>query len=105
MRTGAENSSNAWEEANFARECITSNGAGLTPDHAKAGAAAKTGKFLRRGKTWTPSTRILNAWFDKHDAIIPRQGSEAVASLSCMFPECRVDRVYNLREAKLEAIV
>ena len=77
---------------------------GFMPDHAKAGAAAKR-KFLRRGKTWTPSTRILNAWFDKHDAIIPRQGSEAVAFLSCMFPERRADQVYNLREAKLEVIV
>jgi DNA ligase 4 len=51
------------------------------------------------------STRIVNVWFDKHDSIIPRHGSEAVAFLSCMFPERRADRVYNLREAKLEAIV
>src|SRR5439155_23131470 len=51
------------------------------------------------------STRIINAWFDKHDSIIPRHGSEAVAFLSCMFPERRADRVYNLREAKLEAII
>ena len=77
---------------------------GLMPDHAKAGAPT-TRKFLRRGKTRTPSTRILNAWFDKHDAIILRQGFEAVAFLSCMFPERRADQVYNLREAKLEAIV
>jgi DNA ligase-4 len=51
------------------------------------------------------STRIVNAWFDKHDSIIPHHGSEAVAFLSCMFPERRVDRVYNLREVKLEAII
>jgi DNA ligase-4 len=63
-------------------------------------------------KTWstTPeiadsSTRIANAWSDKYDLIIPRHGSETVAILSCMFPERRVDRVYNLQEAKLEAII
>jgi DNA ligase-4 len=38
-------------------------------------------------KIMDSSTRIVDAWFDKHDSIIPRHGSEAVAFLSCMFPE------------------
>ena len=66
---------------------------------------------LSRAQTRASSTApeiadsSTNTWFDKHDSIIPRHGSEAVAFLSCMFPERRADRVYSLREAKLEAII
>jgi hypothetical protein len=78
---------------------------GFMPDHAKKRRERQL-KFLRRGQNMgCPVQEFLNAWFDKHDMIIPRQGSEAGAFLSCMFPECRADQVYNLQEAKLEAIV
>jgi DNA ligase-4 len=69
---------------------------------------------LNRAQTKVSSTtsviadaniRIINIWFNKYDSIIPRYGSEAVTFLSYIFLERRADRVYNLREAKLEAIV
>jgi DNA ligase 4 len=49
--------------------------------------------------------RTVVAWFNKHDQIIPRKGPEAVAFLSCLFPERRPDRVFNLQEKRLEAII
>ena len=36
---------------------------------------------------------------------IPRKGPEAVAFLSCLFPERRADRVYGLQERRLEGIL
>jgi hypothetical protein len=44
-------------------------------------------------------------WFNKHDQIIPRKGLEAIAFLSCLFPERRPDRVFNLQEKRLETII
>lgn len=43
--------------------------------------------------------------FNEHDQIIPRKGLEAVALLSCLFPEGRPDRVFNLQEKRLETIL
>jgi DNA ligase 4 len=51
------------------------------------------------------NTRTVVAWFSKHDRIIPRKGPEAVAFLSCLFPERRPDRVFNLQEKRLEMII
>jgi DNA ligase 4 len=48
---------------------------------------------------------IINAWFNRHDEQIPRQGAAAVAFLSCLFPERRTDRVYNVQEKSLERII
>jgi DNA ligase-4 len=31
-------------------------------------------------------THTILAWFNKHNAIIPRHGPEALAFLSCLFP-------------------
>jgi DNA ligase 4 len=48
---------------------------------------------------------IIRGWFDKYSQNIPRQGREAVAFLSCLFPERRADRVYELKESRLEEII
>lgn len=48
---------------------------------------------------------IIISWFNKHDRQIPRHGSAAVAFLSCLFPERRADRVYNVQEKRLEMII
>ncbi|KAH6871139.1 hypothetical protein B0T10DRAFT_533639 [Thelonectria olida] len=45
------------------------------------------------------------AWFKKHNAIIPRRGPEAVAFLSCLFPERRPDRIFGLQERQLEGVI
>jgi DNA ligase-4 len=50
-------------------------------------------------------TRAVHSWFNDHDHIIPRQGPEAVAFLSCPFPERRTDRVFELQERRLEPII
>ncbi|KAH7109337.1 hypothetical protein EDB81DRAFT_769177 [Dactylonectria macrodidyma] len=50
-------------------------------------------------------TLTILAWFNEHNAIIPRRGPEAVAFLSCLFPERRPDRVFGLQERQLEGII
>ncbi|KAH7114682.1 hypothetical protein EDB81DRAFT_873452 [Dactylonectria macrodidyma] len=50
-------------------------------------------------------TVTILAWFNEHNAIIPRRGPEAVAFLSCLFPERRPDRVFGLQERQLEGII
>ncbi len=44
-------------------------------------------------------------WFDQNNDIIPRQGPDAIAFLSCLFPERRPDRVFGLGVRQLERIV
>jgi DNA ligase 4 len=51
------------------------------------------------------NVQTVVSWFNKHDLIIPRKGPEAVAFLSCLFPERRPDRVFNLQEKRLESII
>ncbi|KAK0710403.1 hypothetical protein B0T21DRAFT_415962 [Apiosordaria backusii] len=49
--------------------------------------------------------RTVVSWFNKHDEAIPRRGQEAVAFLSCLFPERRPDRVFGLSTRQLERII
>ena len=49
--------------------------------------------------------RVIQSWFQQHNPAILRQGPGALALLSCLFPDKRADRVYGLREVKLEGIV
>jgi DNA ligase-4 len=44
-------------------------------------------------------------WFNKHNAIIPRRGPEAVTFLSYLFPERRPDRIFGLQERQVEGII
>ncbi|KAF5132935.1 DNA ligase 4 [Metarhizium anisopliae] len=55
--------------------------------------------------TQEANERSLVAWFNKHGSIIPRRGPEAVAFLSCLFPERRPDRVFGLSRRRLEYII
>lgn len=47
----------------------------------------------------------IQMWFQQHAPDIPRQGPGGLALSSCLFPERRADRVYGLRERKLEGII
>lgn len=58
-----------------------------------------------RTKPLKDNVSAVRTWFDKHKSKIPRQGLEAVAFLSCLFPERRADRVYGLQERRLEGIL
>jgi DNA ligase-4 len=49
--------------------------------------------------------KIVQAWFQQHDAAIDRKGPGGLALLSCFLPEKRADRVYGLSRARLEDIV
>jgi hypothetical protein len=49
------------------------------------------------GKILDLNAKTVVSWFNKHNGMIPRRGTEAVAFLSCLFPERRPDRVFNLR--------
>jgi len=58
-----------------------------------------------RGNILELDTKAVVTWFNKHNGIIPRRGPEAVAFLSCVFPERRPDRVFGLRVGQLERII
>ncbi|KAH8800779.1 hypothetical protein F5884DRAFT_713747 [Xylogone sp. PMI_703] len=62
-------------------------------------------KSLSASKVSDLDAKTVVTWFSKHKGIIPRRGPEAVAFLSCLFPERRPDRVFGLRIAQLERIV
>jgi DNA ligase 4 len=47
----------------------------------------------------------VHTWFDEYDADIPRHGPDAVAFLSCLFPERRPDRVLGVHKSDLEPII
>ncbi|KAF2195616.1 hypothetical protein K469DRAFT_681899 [Zopfia rhizophila CBS 207.26] len=65
----------------------------------------RTRKSSKTPNTLSSSNVIVVSWFNKHDRIIPREGPGAVAFLSCLFPERRADRVFNLQEKRLESII
>ena len=56
-------------------------------------------------KTRELDAHTVLSWFNKHNEAIPRQGPEAVAFLSCLFPERRPDRVFGLPTRQLEGII
>ena len=58
-------------------------------------------KASAASRTVNPDNQVLVTWFNKHHAQIPRSGEDAVAFLSCMFPERRPDRVYSLQRKRL----
>src|SRR5258708_22750848 len=62
-------------------------------------------KSSSTGKIQDLDARTVVAWFNKHNGIIPRRGPEAVAFLSCLFPERRPDRVFSLQVRRLETII
>jgi DNA ligase N terminus len=62
-------------------------------------------KSSRTDKIQDLDERTAVAWFIKHNESIPRRGPEAVAFLSCLFPERRPDRVFSLQVRRLETII
>ena len=62
-------------------------------------------KKVTSSRAKNPDIAIIISWFNKHDRQIPRHGRPAVSFLSCLFPEHRADRVYNVQEKRLEKIV
>lgn len=48
-----------------------------------------------------PSHRIIGNWYQKHTTQISRSGPPAIAFLSCILPEKRPDRTYNLQQKRL----
>jgi DNA ligase 4 len=48
---------------------------------------------------------VIHTWFDEHNAHIPRYGPGAIAFLSCLFPERRLDRVLEVYKSDLERII
>lgn len=55
---------------------------------------------LKRG-----SAQIVHEWFHRHERRLNHPGVDKVALLSTLLPERRTDRVYNIKEARLERIV
>jgi DNA ligase-4 len=62
-------------------------------------------KALKRSKSCVSNSNIIMDWFGQNNATIPREGPGAVAFLSCLFPERRADRVFDLQEKRLESII
>jgi DNA ligase 4 len=60
---------------------------------------------LSASKVVDLDTQRVRSWFNDHDRVIPQHGPEAVAFLSCLFPERRTDRVFELQERRLEPII
>ncbi|KAH8691873.1 hypothetical protein BGW36DRAFT_303446 [Talaromyces proteolyticus] len=51
------------------------------------------------------NNEITTDWFKRNREMIPQIGSEAVSFLSCLLPERRVDRVFDLRERRLAKLI
>src|SRR6266536_6154900 len=62
-------------------------------------------KSLKPARVRIHDGRTIVAWFNRHDHLIPREGPEAVAFLSCLFPDRGPDRVFNLQEKRLESTI
>lgn len=51
------------------------------------------------------SARIVNEWFASNEELLRQPEVDKVALLSTLLPERRTDRVFNIKEARLERIV
>ncbi|KAK5042844.1 hypothetical protein LTR84_012805 [Exophiala bonariae] len=60
---------------------------------------------LSRSQKSDDRDRVIDSWCQQHNPAIVRHGVGALGLLSCLFPEKRPDRVYGLREVKLEGII
>jgi DNA ligase 4 len=61
----------------------------------------RVSKASAASRTVNPDNQVIVTWFNTHRVQIPRHGYGAVAFLSCLFPERRPDRVYNLQRKRL----
>lgn len=60
---------------------------------------------LKRKRQGKGSSRIVKDWFTEHRRSINDQNVDAGALLSTLLPERRTDRVFSIREKKLETII
>src|ERR1044071_4023430 len=51
------------------------------------------------------SASIIEEWFRKHQALLHRPGFKSATLLSALLPEKRSDRVYFIREKKLQILI
>lgn len=51
------------------------------------------------------SAQIVHEWFDRHEELLDQTDVDKVALLSTLLPERRTDRVFNIKEPRLERIV
>ena len=61
-------------------------------------------KASNASKSVNPDHAIIIQWFNRHDAKIKRTQDEGVAFLSCLFPERRPDRCFNMQETRLASV-
>ena len=61
-------------------------------------------KASNASKSVNPDHTIIIQWFNRHDAKIKRTQDEGVAFLSCLFPERRPDRCFNMQETRLASV-
>lgn len=52
-----------------------------------------------------PAAEIIRDWFKTHHALISREDQDATALLSTLLPEKRTDRVYFIKERRLQTII
>jgi DNA ligase 4 len=52
-----------------------------------------------------PNAEIIRDWFRTHQALILREDQDATALLSTLLPEKRTDRVYFIKEKRLQTII
>ncbi|KAK4225019.1 hypothetical protein QBC38DRAFT_531785 [Podospora fimiseda] len=60
-------------------------------------------RLARKGVT--TSSIIIQEWFGKNQTELQRNETRTAAILSTLFPEKRTDRVYNIREKKLQSLI
>lgn len=62
-------------------------------------------RSISKSNVTNSDIQIVRTWFDQHSSFIPLKEREAVALLSCLLPHRRPDRVFELRERRLEFII
>jgi DNA ligase-4 len=59
----------------------------------------------RRRKTPHPQEQLVGEWFAQHKDLLGQPDFDLAALLSALLSEKRTDRVYNIREKKLQGMV
>ena len=51
------------------------------------------------------SQQLIKEWFQHHRALVTHENTNRCALLSSLLPELRTDRMYGIKEVKLEQII
>src|SRR5271154_5385264 len=62
-------------------------------------------KAVHGARSLNLDDKVVVSWFNQHSHRITRHGEEAIAFLSCVFPERRPDRNFNLQRKRLAALI